>query len=688
MVNEDYSKVCQYVLNYAVSEVREDLEKFILIKNGQSEISSLELKSNIAISDEAISDIPSNLNNLYTRFNLSLFERKVLLLCVGMEVDTNFPELCAKAHGEPRMSYPTFGLALAVFPENDWTASSPQATLRLWQLIEMEESKSRLLAPIKIEERVLDYLLGRPGLEERLKAFVHPVNFNQENTSLSPSQFKLGKQLADAYVQSQTQETSSVLHLWGNEITSKQNIAAFACELLSCQLYRIPLSALPTQPNELRYLLRLWEREAILTNSFLLLDCYSINPLRTEETQVIVQILEILQTPLIISSHERLFFPQHPLLAFEVPKLTFEEQKAVWKANLDSTAILDGEIEKLVSQFYLSASEIQAACVQALTLAGESEIFSIETPEPSPTEHSSSPPKDLSQLLWQICRVQSRSRLDRLAKRIDTTLTWDDLILPATTKQTLWEICAQVKHLATVYEDWGMANTQGRGLGINALFYGNSGLGKTTAAEIIAQELRLDCYRINLSAVISKYIGETEKNLEQIFDAAEAGGVVLLFDEADALFGKRADIKDAKDRYANMEVSYLLQRMEAYRGLAILTTNRKDDIDKAFLRRFRFVVNFPFPDLQERAELWKRAFPANTPTAGLDISKLAKLNASGAMIRNIALNAAFHAAAAGEPVMMKHILSATHQEMHKLELTLLPGEIGDWVENGTMIKTS
>ncbi|BAZ30205.1 AAA ATPase central domain-containing protein [Cylindrospermum sp. NIES-4074] len=686
MLNEDYSKVCQYVLNLAVSEVRRDLEKFIVIKNGKAETSSLELQSDIATTDEDISDIPSNLSNLYSRFNLSDFERQVLLLCVGMEVDTNFPKLCAKAHGEPTMSYPTFGLALAVFPDNDWTASSPQATLRLWHLIEMGESKSRLLAPLKIEERILDYLLGRSGLEERLKAFVHPVNFNRENPSLSPLQFKLGKQLADAYVQAQTQEIPPILHLWGNEITSKQNIAAFACELLSCELYRIPLSALPTQPNELRYLLRLWEREAILTNSFLLLDCHEVNAIRTEEAQVIAQVLETLQTPLIISSYERQFFPQRPLLTFDVPKLTFEEQKAVWKANLGSTAISNAEIEMLVSQFNLSASEIQAVCIQALTQTVEPEVSVVETLETSPADSSPHPLKDSSKILWQICRTQARPRLDHLAKRIETTLTWDDLILPATTKQTLWEICAQVKHLATVYEDWGMASKQGRGLGINALFYGNSGLGKTTSAEIIAKELCLDCYRIDLSAVVNKYIGETEKNLEQIFDAAEAGGVVLLFDEADALFGKRADVTDAKDRYANMEVSYLLQRMEAYRGLAILTTNRKDDIDRAFQRRLRFVVNFPFPELNERAELWKRVFPANTPTEGLDVSKLAKLGATGAMIRNIALNAAFHAAAAGEPVMMKHILSATHQEMHKLELTLLPGEIAEWVPNGALTR--
>ncbi|MBE9068800.1 ATP-binding protein, partial [Leptolyngbya cf. ectocarpi LEGE 11479] len=215
--------------------------------------------------------------------------------------------------------------------------------------------------------------------------------------------------------------------------------------------------------------------------------------------------------------------------------------------------------------------------------------------------------------------------------------------------------------------------------GISALFSGASGTGKTTAAEVIAQDLNLDLYRIDLSAVVSKYIGETEKNLRRIFDAAEGGGVILLFDEADALFGKRSDVNDSKDRYANMEVSYLLQRMESYRGLAILTTNLKNSMDQAFLRRLRFVVQFPFPDIKQRTEIWRRVFPATTPTQGLVYERLAKLSITGGNIRNIALNAAFIAADADEPVMMKHLLQAAKREYLKLERPLTDTEIKGWV---------
>jgi SpoVK/Ycf46/Vps4 family AAA+-type ATPase len=198
------------------------------------------------------------------------------------------------------------------------------------------------------------------------------------------------------------------------------------------------------------------------------------------------------------------------------------------------------------------------------------------------------------------------------------------------------------------------------------------------AAEVLAAALELDLYRIDLSQVVSKYIGETEKNLGRVFDAAEQGGAVLLFDEADALFGKRSEVKDSHDRYANIEVSYLLQRMEAYRGLAILTTNMKGALDPAFLRRIRFVVQFPFPDLTQRAEIWRRAFPAATPTDALDVDVLARLSVAGGNIRNIALNAAFVAAAAGEPVRMKHLLRSARSEYAKLEKPLTDAEVAGW----------
>ena len=206
------------------------------------------------------------------------------------------------------------------------------------------------------------------------------------------------------------------------------------------------------------------------------------------------------------------------------------------------------------------------------------------------------------------------------------------------------------------------------------------------AAEVLAGELSLDLYRIDLSSVVSKYIGETEKNLRRVFDAADTGGAILLFDEADALFGKRSDVKDSHDRYANIEVSYLLQRMEAYRGLAILTTNMRSALDAAFLRRLRFIVQFPFPDAIQRAQIWRQVFPKNAPTCGLNPDRLAQLNVAGGNIRNMALTAAFIAADRNEPVGMSHVLLAARSEYAKLEKPLTESEIAEWTEMSTTLE--
>jgi SpoVK/Ycf46/Vps4 family AAA+-type ATPase len=273
----------------------------------------------------------------------------------------------------------------------------------------------------------------------------------------------------------------------------------------------------------------------------------------------------------------------------------------------------------------------------------------------------------------------ARPKMEDLAQRIVPAATWDDLVLPEQPQQMLLQLAAQVRYRMQVYETWGFSDKGRRGLGVSALFTGESGTGKTLAAEVVAHDLGLDVYRIDLSAVVSKYIGETEKNLRQVFDAAEEGGVLLLFDEADALFGKRADVKDSHDRYANIEVGYLLQRMEAYQGVAILTTNLKSSLDKAFQRRLRFTVNFPFPDAAQREAIWSKAFPAATPTRDLDLQKLAQLKVTGGNIRNIALNAAFLAARAGTPVDMASLAEAAELEAHKVERPLTGAELRGWV---------
>jgi hypothetical protein len=597
---------------------------------------------------------PSALDMLCSAFGLSRFERHILLLCAGPELDSSFASLYATAQGDPQRTYPTFSLALAALTEPHWSALTPTAPLRRWRLIEVGAGSALTLSPLRIDESVLHFLVGVPHLDERLVGIVEPLRMT---ACLVPSYRVLAERVVTAWSQTAGTSLLPIIQLCGDEVVGKRCIAAAACAMLRLNLKIMSVQLIPPGPGELDALLRLWEREAALSTSALLLDCDEITATDAAREHVIARLIEGINGALIVTSRERLRARQRPTITIDVRKPTASEQRTIWQEALGEMASsLHGIVEALVSQFNLSVPTIQAACAEAL---GSAHLNACS--------------------LWEACRVQARPRLDDLAQRIELAATWNDLVLPEPQLYTLREIAAHVRQRVMVYETWGFAAKSARGLGISALFVGVSGTGKTMAAEVLANELQLDLYRIDLSQVVSKYIGETEKNLRRVFDAAEEGGGVLLFDEADALFGKRSDVKDSHDRYANIEVSYLLQRMEAYRGLAILTTNMKSALDTAFLRRLRFVVPFPFPDLAQRTQIWQRVFPPSTPTKNLDTEKLARLNIAGGNIHNIALNAAFLAAEAGEPVGMAHLLRAARSEYAKMEKPLTEAEIGGWV---------
>ena len=395
----------------------------------------------------------------------------------------------------------------------------------------------------------------------------------------------------------------------------------------------------------------LWQRESMLGPTALLIRC------ATGLNASARTLAERLPGPVFLGSRDPMRL-NRAFVRFEITKPKPVEQKRLWQNALGRAAKrFNGTLDDIAEQYRLSARTIFSTGSQ---MASSKELMR---------------PEDL----WAQCRSLARPKLEDLAERIVPCATWDDLVLPDLPKQILRQMAAQARHRMKVYETWGFSSKGRRGLGVSALFTGESGTGKTLAAEVLAHELGLDVYRIDLSAVVSKYIGETEKNLKQVFDAAEEGGVLLLFDEADALFGKRGEVKESHDRYANIEVGYLLQRMESYQGLAILTTNLKSALDKSFQRRLRFIVSFPFPDVTQREAIWRRVFPEATPTSALDPTKLAQLNVSGGSIRNIALNAAFLAAEAGGPVRMAHLAEAANLEAHKIERPVSGAELRGWL---------
>jgi AAA+ superfamily predicted ATPase len=548
-------------------------------------------------------------------------------------------------------------LALAAFPESHWSALVSAAPLRRWRLIEVGAGDTLTQSPLRIDERILHYLNGLSYLDDRLQNFLEPVTVT---SGLPASHEIIASRLCELWsTPPAAAEGLPLIQLSGPDENANRSIAASAAAKLSVPLYEIDAADLPTNLAEREALMKLWQRETMLSGGALLVDFTDHEA--TETTRLLLASLERLRGMILFQAREPLPAGKRSILQLEVAKPPAAEQRAIWKDRLGRKASsLNGQLASVAAHFRFGVRDIDAVGAQL--------------------EHRNGAKKsaDLATAFWDACRTQARHRIDNLAQRIEPAATWDDLVLAEGQKQILREITAHLRQRETVYEQWGFAAKGDRGLGLSALFTGASGTGKTMAAEVLARELRLDLYRIDLSTVVSKYIGETEKNLRRVFDAAEQGGAILLFDEADALFGKRSEVRDSHDRYANIEVSYLLQRMETYRGLAILTTNLKSSLDSAFLRRLRFVVTFPFPDAQQRAEIWRRIFPTTTPTEGLEPAKLAKLNVAGGNIRNVALNAAFLAADAEQPVRMIHLLRAARAEYAKLEKPLTEAEIGGW----------
>jgi hypothetical protein len=589
------------------------------------------------------------LDRLCRLFGLSAFERDVLLLCAGVEFDSGFAETVGQ---------PTVALALAKLPDAHWAALSPAAPLRHWRLIEVHPSGPLIRAGLRIDERVLHYLLGLQELDTRLAGMLTPV---VGSDALTPSHERLAERIALAWRPAGDAAQLPVVQLIGASRPDKRAVAAAACARLSMRLYALPASDLPASAADLASLLRLWEREAALLRAALLLEVDGADG----EQAAARKLAERARCGVLLSARGGGGESSRPTVTVEVEKPTTEEQRTLWQQALgDAGAAANGAVDALTAQFDLSARMIRRSADRhgadgpAVPLG---------------------PGRDgAAARLWHAARAMSRGSLDDLAQRIEPAATWDDIVLPPAQRETLREIAAQVRHRTTVYETWGLGRKSRRGLGISALFAGASGTGKTMAAEVLASDLELDLYRIDLSQLVSKYIGETEKNVRRVFDAAEGGGAILLFDEADALFGKRSEVKDSHDRYANIEVSYLLQRMEAYRGLAILTSNMKHALDPAFVRRIRFIVAFPFPDATQRAEIWRQVFPSAVPTSGLRLEQLARLTMPGGHIRNIAVNAAFLAADADEAVQMKHLLRATRTECAKLEKSLSEAEVAGW----------
>jgi hypothetical protein len=608
---------------------------------------------------------PPALDRLQSMFSLTAFERDVLLLGIAPEIDAGLAGVYGYAQDDATRRYPTGALALALFAEQPADVAAARnalgasGTLRRLRLISLDTEATHgpvVLAPLRVEERIADYVRGVNAIDPQVAALLRPV----ASERLSSAHRALVRRL-EPWVGGHP--GGPLVNLVGSEDHGTRGVARGLCDRLGWRLAELDLPRLATlSPGERAALLPLLDREAALLRLAFYLSWRSASP---AEADVVVarEVAERLRTPLLVVSAER-WRGDRTSLAAKVPRATTRAQRELWRAAIAHDGPLaDAQLERLIQQFDFGARDIGqavAAATQRATLRGDV--------RPSLDD------------LWATAREQAGCRLDDLAQRLDPVHGWKDLVLPRSVAAQLEEIAAQVQHRGRVYDGWGFGARLSRGRGITALFSGPSGTGKTMAAEVLANQLGLDLWSIDLAGVVSKYIGETERNLRRVFDAAERGGVFLFFDEADALFGKRTEVKDSHDRYANIEVNYLLQRMETYRGLAVLASNRKASMDRAFLRRLRFLVDFPFPNVDSRRQIWRQVFPPEAELEALDYEQLARIELPGGSIKNIAVNAAFLAAGEGHPIGMPHIVAAAARECAKLDKAVGPDELGPFYD--------
>ena len=611
--------------------------------------------------------IVPRLARLAELFNLDPFEQEVVLICLAPELDLRYERLYAYLQDDVSRRRPTVDLILRLLgsspgnrADERWALGPAGPLLAAGLVILADDAAERwplLTRPLRLDERIVEYLLGSDRLDARVSPVARLFSHRDEADVVT---LPAGLQESLVRLLRATRRTSGsgpIVYVHGPSGASRRATIHAACAGADVPLFLVDVGALLTTGRSIP-LLTIASREALLQEAVLGLDGFDRllgddQDVAAVRSHVLAMLRRRVGATFLIGDarwEPAPWLPTVESLRVELPPLAPTARLGLWRRQLD-TRIPADVIVDLAARFRLDGDAVRAVEATARLRAiwrGDDEIG----------------PDDVK----AAARAIAAPPLDGLARRVDPRYGWDDIVLPADGMAQLKEICARARHQATVLEKWGFGRKHARRAGLTALFAGQPGTGKTMAAEIISGALGLELYRIDLAAVVSKYIGETEKNLERIFRAADQGDAVLLFDEADALFGKRSEVRDAHDRYANVEIAYLLQRLEAYDGLAILTTNLRGNMDDAFVRRLDFVLEFPMPDEPERLRIWNLALPTEAPLApDVDLPFLAKkFRLSGGHIRNIALGGAFLAASEDEPISMRHLVRATRREYQKL----------------------
>ncbi|MFN0096627.1 MAG: ATP-binding protein [Dehalococcoidia bacterium] len=609
---------------------------------------------------DAVAGMTGRLRKLVDLAGLGPFETACLLLCLACETDLGIERLIAYVQDDVSKRRPRVDLAIRLFAADGaqgaaMDALHPQSPLRAFQLLHLHDELGQPVTPLLAQTLALDaglqgYLLGGERLNLTIAPWAHRLE-RAPGLPVPPGVAALAEGLGSL--------GQPVVACSGPDRALTRAAVAELASRLGRPVMAVEIAGLTAQFG-VETALILAEREAALRDAALLLE--RLEDLRPEDLDAVVTSLQRRTLPAVVALASTGVIPW-PGAAMEVPALHHEDRERLWRGAL---AGLEAPVAtSLAGRFHLGADQITRAVSAAHGRAAQRQGEHAVTAED----------------LFASARDQSTPILSSLARKVTPHYGWGDIVLPPDALSQLHEMCAQVEHRHLVYEIWGFDRKLAMGKGVISLFAGNPGTGKTMAAEIMARALELDLYKIDLSGIVSKYIGETEKNLSAVFAEAETANAILFFDEADALFGKRSEVKDAHDRYANIETAYLLQRLEEYPGLVILATNLKMNLDDAFLRRLHFVVDFPMPEEPERLRILQGCLPDAVPLGGdLDLPFVARqFKISGGNLRNIVLSAAFLAATDRGALGMSHLMRATRREYQKMGRMVTQAEFGDYL---------
>lgn len=632
----------------------------------------------------------SRLAWLADTFELDSLDTNVVVLALAPEIDLRYERLYSYLHDDVTRRRPTVELALSLFCDlpharaharSRFSVDAPLLRRRVIALSSegSTNSGSLLGQSLQLDEQIINLLLGHDGLDRRLDGCCRLDPEVAAVSDVDGESRRVLCALANQVAVARESLDPLRLHFHGPPGSGRRSAARSIAGLTGAPLLTVNVARL-FESAAASEMIAVAVRDAWLRGAVLVLDSWHQfeledrgavrDSLERALAEHAITVIAIATSPPAMAHHP---MAAHAL-EFNVPDV--EARRAIWLRVLETSGaeVEAPVVSALASQFRLTRHQIGQAAASAGALAW------LRAASGEPASGVLAEPTSADWLAG--ARAQGGEELAALATRVRSTAAWRDLVLPADSLAQLRELCIRVRMRNTVMSEWGFDRRLSRGRGINALFSGPSGTGKTMAAEIIAAELGLDLFRIELAGVVSKYIGETEKNLDRIFDAAERANGILLFDEADALFGKRSEVHDSHDRYANLEISYLLQKMEQFDGVAILATNLRGNLDEAFIRRLAFTVHFPVPDAESRKRIWSSIWPPEAPLeTDLDFDFLSyRFALSGGNIKNIALGAAFFAAERGEAIGMRDLMRATVREYQKLGKTLTSTDLGAYAE--------